>query len=202
MMLKGSLVSKVVNGVHNCSIGHQYRAKAFLSHHSFTGTTASRFTESSELRYISDAITETEALELEAFLKPTMARKRYEGKNNLFCVKHCQFTRLLTRFHPLISILNVARRVGQHWDDVIQHYKELELVNYRGSEAVARILRGVENRIASMLQKEIKFLPPHVIDLAAEGYIGMWGLLLQLKIRLIIFVLNINVFFVNRSSRG
>jgi hypothetical protein len=61
---------------------------------------------------------------------------------------------------------------GNHWDDVIQQYKELEMSNYKAPAEVAAAIKGVEKRIESVLAKPISFLPPHVIELSQDGWIG------------------------------
>lgn len=61
---------------------------------------------------------------------------------------------------------------GNHWDDVIQQYKELELSNYKVPSEVTEVLTKVQSTVRSMVGKPFEFLPPHVIELADNGYIG------------------------------
>ena len=62
--------------------------------------------------------------------------------------------------------------LGNHWDDVIQQYKELELANYKVHDNVQSILGEVQDKISEVMQEKVVFLAPHVIDLSAEGSIG------------------------------
>ncbi|KAJ1425053.1 hypothetical protein B484DRAFT_480399 [Ochromonadaceae sp. CCMP2298] len=72
----------------------------------------------------------------------------------------------------LEPLLSRKRYEGNHWDDVIQLYKEVELSNYKVPDDVRDILASVQRTIERRLGGEIHFLSPHVIDLAPEGFIG------------------------------
>jgi hypothetical protein len=80
--------------------------------------------------------------------------------------------RTLNKF--LEPVLSRKRYEGNHWDDVIQLYKEIELSNYKVPDNVTEILASVQQKIERKLGGEISFLSPHVIDLAAEGFIGKY----------------------------
>jgi len=63
--------------------------------------------------------------------------------------------------------------LGNHWDDVIQQYKELELgPNYKVPDQVKAVMTKVQSKIEESIGHSTTFLSPHVIDLSAEGYIG------------------------------
>jgi hypothetical protein len=83
----------------------------------------------------------------------------------------------------LMKYLNpiLARRhyEGSHWDGVISKYKEIELTkSYRMTPAVQTIFNRVMQRIRCQMQEKdesqggFKFIYPHVIDLAGNGWIG------------------------------
>ena len=62
---------------------------------------------------------------------------------------------------------------GNHWDDVILQYKELELgPNNKVPDQVKAIMTKVQRRIEESIGHSATFLSPHVIDLSADGYIG------------------------------
>jgi hypothetical protein len=65
---------------------------------------------------------------------------------------------------------------GNHWDDVISRYKEVDTGNYQRTEDVVNIFNKVLSIIQSnmnILHNESKiFMSPHLIDLAPDGYIG------------------------------
>jgi hypothetical protein len=62
--------------------------------------------------------------------------------------------------------------LGNHWDDVIVQYKELELANYKVPAEVTEILKKTEQRIEQIVARPFTFLSPHVIELSEKGYIG------------------------------
>ena len=72
----------------------------------------------------------------------------------------------------MLSLARLRVLAGNHWDDVIQQYKELELANYKVNDTVQSILDEVQDKINKVMEESIVFLPPHVIDLSAEGSIG------------------------------
>jgi len=62
---------------------------------------------------------------------------------------------------------------GNHWDDVILQYKELELgPNNKVPDQVKAIMTKVQCKIEENIGHSATFLPPHVIDLSADGYIS------------------------------
>ena len=76
-----------------------------------------------------------------------------------------------------IHLLWVCLSAGSHWDDVIQKYKELELSTI--PKDINLIFDRIRHQIREVVQQSIpahkvpiNFLNPHVIDLAADGYIG------------------------------
>lgn len=91
-----------------------------------------------------NVITEEEEKALIAYLDPLLRRKRYEGN---------------------------------HWDDVITKYKELELPSSIPIH-IASILDPLRALISDRYKEfggtcsAVTFLPPHVIDLDSNGYIG------------------------------
>ena len=62
--------------------------------------------------------------------------------------------------------------VGNHWDDVISKYKEVDLGNYKLPDNVTSVFDRVKALINVKLNEEIKYISPHVIDLAEDGYTG------------------------------
>lgn len=51
-------------------------------------------------------------------------------------------------------------------------YKELELSNYKAPDEVSAILRKAEDQVKILVAQTFTFLPPHVIELSENGYIG------------------------------
>lgn len=79
------------------------------------------------------------------------------------------------------QILARKRYEGNHWDDVIVKYKEVDLgshlkrLNQTDPDMVIiqSILTRLKDRISKELQRNsIPFQSPHVIDLASDGWIG------------------------------
>lgn len=66
--------------------------------------------------------------------------------------------------------------VGSHWDDVISRYKEVDSANFRRSDEVTALLSKIESIVKEHMQilhdDSSKFISPHLIDLAPDGYIG------------------------------
>jgi alkylated DNA repair protein alkB family protein 7 len=61
---------------------------------------------------------------------------------------------------------------GSHWDDVISKYKEIQVEEAAYGPDVSSIIEKCKTLIARFVNKDIIFLPPHVIDLAADGRIS------------------------------
>lgn len=116
------------------------------------------------LRLFHEVISSSQEEDLLKFLKPILARKRYEGMQIL-----CEITR------HIVLIVGIFFVIGNHWDDVIQQYKELELTNYKICESVQCILNEIQSKISKVMAEDVVFLPPHVIDLSAEGSIGEYA---------------------------
>jgi len=78
----------------------------------------------------------------------------------------------------IMEFLNpvLARRKyeGNHWDDVITKYKEIDLANYPIPDHVQEIFEKIRAHIRKEAKFEHEFLTPHVIDLAKDGHIGMF----------------------------
>ena len=58
---------------------------------------------------------------------------------------------------------------SNHWDNVISRYREIEFLENTEAE-------GIFNRLKAKIKEHHdvkKFLPPHAIDLAANGHIGI-----------------------------
>jgi alkylated DNA repair protein alkB family protein 7 len=66
--------------------------------------------------------------------------------------------------------LKRRRYEGSHWDSVIVSYKEVEIDEDSLSETSRGVLQTVRELAQRHSQKEsLKWLPCHVIDLAADG---------------------------------
>lgn len=61
---------------------------------------------------------------------------------------------------------------GNHWDDVITKYKEVDLANYKIPQDVGIVFEKIRSLISKELSFKNDFLTPHVIDLAKDGRIG------------------------------
>ncbi len=66
---------------------------------------------------------------------------------------------------------------GNHWDDVISQYKEMELQRQSATPDVLAIIHNVQDIIVKSQENAttklpVVFLQPHVIDLAKNGHIG------------------------------
>ena len=66
---------------------------------------------------------------------------------------------------------------GNHWDDVIAKYKEVELSSqlYSPPPHIQTIFTRIQSLIEVALDRsesKIEFMAPHIIDLAKEGHIG------------------------------
>ena len=75
---------------------------------------------------------------------------------------------LIESFAPLLNF----RYQGTHWDDVIVKYREVELDVHQNPlwlEVTGRIHEAVKRQQG---RPNLAFLPPHVVDLAADGHIG------------------------------
>jgi hypothetical protein len=89
----------------------------------------------------------------------------------------------------LNKLLSRRKYEGDHWDDVIQHYKEIEVTKF--PPELDSILSRVKQRIGDSIRRncemlprtgdpvnprlhgQLNYLPVHVIDLAATGHIGI-----------------------------
>jgi len=76
----------------------------------------------------------------------------------------------------IVDFLNpvLARRryEGNHWDDVITKYKEIDLAKYPIPDQIQSIFDKIRNHIRKEVSFEKEFLTPHVIDLSKDGHIG------------------------------
>jgi alkylated DNA repair protein alkB family protein 7 len=81
-------------------------------------------------------------------------------------ISEFQQQKLLAYLEPLL-----AKRtyIGSHWDDVIVQYKEIEMRRWTDQEC-AQIIATMQSIVAPYTNSPT-FLPAHVIDLSAEGYI-------------------------------
>jgi alkylated DNA repair protein alkB homolog 7 len=72
----------------------------------------------------------------------------------------------------LESPLRRRRLMANHWDSVIEHYREVERRGWEDPEnaVVVSRVRALVLRLQG-LAPDLPFLPVHVIDLAAEGFI-------------------------------
>jgi hypothetical protein len=69
--------------------------------------------------------------------------------------------------------LQRKRYEGNHWDSVITKYKEAEMSSLSAPEAVSQILDRVGDFIRKVTDSpEMVILPPHILDLSADGFIG------------------------------
>eukprot|EP00981_Chlorochromonas_danica_P007283 scaffold1636_cov165-Ochromonas_danica.AAC.7 len=120
------------------------------------------------LKLFYNVINEVEERVLLQWIDPLMRRRRYEGRQT-HRPPPSSLTSLKSAFHPLICI-------GNHWDDVISQYKEVDTGNYRRSQEVAEVLEKVSSFILTEMEKpheeSTSMISPHLIDLAPEGYIG------------------------------
>ena len=69
--------------------------------------------------------------------------------------------------------LQRKRYEGDHWDSVITKYKETELSSQNMPEAVSRVIARVSDFIREATDSPgMNILPPHILDLSADGFIG------------------------------
>ena len=70
--------------------------------------------------------------------------------------------------------LQRKRYEGDHWDSVITNYKETEMSTINMplavSTAVNRVSQFIRNAAGS---PDMIMMPPHVLDLSADGFIGV-----------------------------
>ena len=76
-----------------------------------------------------------------------------------------------------ISVQITDNILGDHWDDVIARYKEIEvdITSTGSSDApnnIKQTLQNLQGLIEQCQGEKFEFLPAHVIDLSQEGYIG------------------------------
>lgn len=110
-------------------------------------TTSAEFSTSKTLPglLITNVITQKEEKDIIAFLNPLLSRKRYEGN---------------------------------HWDDVITKYKETELSSRIVPINIEMVMQSLRDLIRERYTQyggqddTLQFLPPHVIDLDQDGFIG------------------------------
>eukprot|EP01031_Cornospumella_fuschlensis_P037160 gene37160-45102_t len=73
-------------------------------------------------------------------------------------------------------IMKRKRYEGNHWDDVISKYKEVDSSWHKPPDNVYAILNKIEGFIKENMyirnEESLKFISPHLIDLAPEGSIG------------------------------
>lgn len=74
----------------------------------------------------------------------------------------------------LIDTTLIRRRYGNsHWDSVIESYKETELGDSSSwPPELCNVIARAQNAIDQKIGKQLKYLPPHVVDLSPKGYIG------------------------------
>eukprot|EP01036_Dinobryon_divergens_P028314 gene28314-37245_t len=77
----------------------------------------------------------------------------------------------------LSSLLSRKKYQGNHWDDVISEYKEIELQRKSATPDVLAIIDNIQNVIAKSQEHaatkfRAEFMQPHVIDLAGNGHIA------------------------------
>lgn len=109
----------------------------------------------------------------------------------------------------LLKVLNnllVKRRYEKnHWDSVINHYKEIEL-NYKEEEfsslsslheETKKILLFIEEFIHQHVDSEgkMKILPPHVIDIRKDGNIGKYFFFFLIQSGNLFFSLSFYIYF-------
>jgi hypothetical protein len=69
--------------------------------------------------------------------------------------------------------LRRKRYEGDHWDSVITKYKETEMSSTNVPNSVNDVIKRLSDLIKdSTAQPMMQILPPHILDLAADGYIG------------------------------
>jgi len=90
------------------------------------------------------------------------------------------------------------RKYGaNHWDNVITRYREIEIGETSLPSDISIIISGLKLKISQLYGKKITFLPPHVIDLASDGFIGTKILLLLIPaLRILCYLLR----FYRRTS--
>jgi hypothetical protein len=70
--------------------------------------------------------------------------------------------------------LQRKRYEGDHWDSVITKYKETEMSSTNVPDSVNDVIKRLSDLIKdTTAQPMMQILPPHVLDLAADGYIGI-----------------------------
>ena len=121
----------------------------------------------SDLQLLQNVVSEKEHEILINYLSTLLKRRKYEGQ--------------LAKLHYFLlsndtSVINFD--VGNHWDDVISQYKEIELSRKSLPDEIAAIMDNLQSiitksQIHSINRFEPTFLQPHVIDLAQSGHIGV-----------------------------
>lgn len=77
--------------------------------------------------------------------------------------------------NDLLSAVNVSLKrkkyEGNHWDSVISQYKEIEINESKLNSEAVSILSKCRKFIDFKIEKSVKYLPVHAIDLADDGMI-------------------------------
>ena len=69
--------------------------------------------------------------------------------------------------------LQRKRYEGDHWDSVISKYKETEMSLINVPDIVSQSIERISGVIReSTAAHDMTMMPPHVLDLSAEGFIG------------------------------
>jgi len=82
-------------------------------------------------------------------------------------VTHEEEEAILAPLYPLLRF----RYQGSHWDDVIVRYREIEL-NTDKHEVWSDCVNIIGSEVKKYHGPDLSLLPPHVVDLAADGHIG------------------------------
>jgi len=68
--------------------------------------------------------------------------------------------------------LTFSASIGNHWDNVITRYREIELNEAVTPDIVKEIISRVKGTVFQCLGTRPALLPVHIIDLAKDGFIG------------------------------
>jgi hypothetical protein len=97
--------------------------------------------------------------------------------------------------------LQRKRYEGNHWDSVITKYKETEMSSLNAPETVSRTLDRVSDFIRKVTDSpDMVILPPHILDLSADGFIGERYAVIE-SLELIDLCLLHKAFFMNSLFR-
>ena len=75
----------------------------------------------------------------------------------------------MDKWHVLPFVLAT---LGNHWDDVISKYKEIEFPYGKAHVTLRTMLERIEKIVISETKLAKPLLPVHVIDLSVDGFIG------------------------------